>query len=155
MVLIAIRRVNGDVTHTWTTVLSSEPKNGSPTLVPKNFGALYFRDEYESVDTLHLAARSTPNEVKAYELFQYFQGISIPRCLSIYATVTPQQDVRTVYLLVLEVLVGKGLQNLFEMGDRDDSVLADYLCEDHHEAIFTAMFQLALNFASRRVYHAD
>ncbi len=45
------------------------------------------------------------------------------------------------------------LQYLCETGDGGDDIVGDYLCENHHEAIFVAMFQLALDSISRYIFH--
>ncbi|PBK70414.1 hypothetical protein ARMSODRAFT_111302 [Armillaria solidipes] len=42
-----------------------------------------------------------------------------------------EQDGRTVYVLLLDLVAGKGLQYLCEMGDGGDDIVGDYLCEYH------------------------
>ncbi len=73
--------------------------------------------------------------------------------MRLFAIVIHEQDGRTVYVLLSELIAGKGLQYLCETGDGGDDIVADYLCETHHEAIFAGMFQLTLDFVSRDVFH--
>lgn len=60
---------------------------------------------------------------------------------------------KTVYVLLLELVARKGLEYLYETGDGEDDIVGDYLCENHHEAIFAAMFPLALDVVSHSVFH--
>ncbi len=60
-----------------------------------------------------------PDEVKAYEMLQPLQGICIPRCLGLYVTVICEQDGRTVYVLLLELVTGKELRYLSEDVERE------------------------------------
>ncbi len=158
-ITLSDRRCGGireHITHVWAAHTSSPTlEDASNTVIAKFYDPLYFHDEYESVDPLRLAVQSVASEVKAYGMLQSLQGICIPRCLGLYATAIPQQNGRTVYVLLLELVAGKGLQYLCETGDEDGDVLGDYLCENHREAIFATMFRLALNFVSRGVFHAD
>ncbi|KAK0421773.1 hypothetical protein EV421DRAFT_1831717 [Armillaria borealis] len=140
------------ITHVWVAHPSS------PTLertdIAKFYDPVYFLDEYESVDPLRLAARSVANEVKAYEMLQSFQGICIPRCLGLYATVIPEQDGRTIYVLLLELVAGKDLRYLCEDVERE-AIVADYLCERHCEAIFTTLCRLMMDFMDLGVLQDD
>ncbi|PBK87280.1 hypothetical protein ARMGADRAFT_1034852 [Armillaria gallica] len=165
-ITLSDRRCGGireHITHVWAAHTSSPTlEDASTTVIAKFYDPLYFHDEYESVDPLCLAAQSVASEVKAYEMLLSLQGICIPRCLGLYATAIPQQDGRTAYVLLSELVAGKGLQYLCETGDEDGDtgdedgdVLGDYLCENHREAIFATMFRLALDFVSRGVFHAD
>ncbi|KAK0236574.1 hypothetical protein EDD85DRAFT_937065 [Armillaria nabsnona] len=144
------------VTHVWVAHTSSPilVENASTTVIAKFYDPLYLHDEYESVDPLRLAARSVPNEVKAYEMLQSFQGICIPRCLGLYATVIPEQDGRTVYVLLLELVAGKDLRYLCEDVKREE-IVADYLCERHCEAIFATLFRLMMDFMDLGVLQDD
>ncbi|KAK0194727.1 hypothetical protein F5146DRAFT_1037259 [Armillaria mellea] len=143
------------VTHVWTACTSSPTsENVSSIVVAKFYDPLYFHDEYDSIDPLRLAARSVASEVKAYEMLQSFQGISVPRCLGLYATTIPEQDGRTVYVLLLEFVTGKDLRYLSEDGDGED-IMADYLCERHREAMFAPLFQLMMDFRDLGVCQDD
>ncbi|SJL08702.1 uncharacterized protein ARMOST_12071 [Armillaria ostoyae] len=158
-ITLSDRRCGGireHITHVWAAHTSSPTlEDASTTVIAKFYDPLYFHDEYESIDPLRLSAQSVASEVKAYEMLQPLQGISVPRVIGLYATAIPQQNGRTVYVLLLELVAGKGLQYLCETGDEDGDVLGDYLCENHREAIFATMFRLALDFASRGAFHAD
>ncbi|KAK0453853.1 hypothetical protein EV421DRAFT_2030744 [Armillaria borealis] len=140
------------VTHVWAA--SPTPEKTSSVVVAKFYDSLYFEDEYDSIDPLRLAARSVANEAKAYEMLQSLQGISVPRCLGLYATAIPEQDGRTVYVLLLELITGKGLQYLSEGGDGEE-IVADYLCKRHREAIFSPLFQLMMEFRDLGVCQDD
>ncbi|PBK87292.1 hypothetical protein ARMGADRAFT_463898 [Armillaria gallica] len=143
------------VTHVWAAHTSSPTlENASTTVIAKFYDPLYLYDEYESVDPLRLAARSVPNEVKTYEMLQSLQGICIPRCLGLYATVIPEQDGRTVYVLLLELVAGKDLRYLCEDVKREE-IVADYLCERHCEAIFATLFRLTMDFMDLGVLQDD
>ncbi|KAK0462921.1 uncharacterized protein EV420DRAFT_1144992 [Desarmillaria tabescens] len=112
------------ITHVWTARTSSPiPEKTPTTVIAKFYDPLYFHDEYESIDPLRLATRSAASEVKAYEMLQSLQGISIPRCLGLYATAIPEQDGRTVYVLLLELVAGKGLHYLCETGGVEEDNL--------------------------------
>ncbi len=45
--------------------------------------------------------------------------------MRLFATVIPEQDGRTVHVLLLELGTGKGLQYPCETGDREDNVVGD------------------------------
>ncbi|KAK0189949.1 hypothetical protein F5146DRAFT_1122359 [Armillaria mellea] len=118
-------RIREHVTHVW---IATSP---NATVVTKFYGPLYFRDAYDNTDRLRLAAWSAASEVRVYEKLQSLQGTCIPRCLGLYATALPEQEDRTVYVLLLEYVIGKDLQ---------------YLCEKHCDAIFSTVFRLAMDF---------
>ncbi|SJL08695.1 uncharacterized protein ARMOST_12064 [Armillaria ostoyae] len=94
-------------------------------------------------------------KAKAYKMLRSLQGNCIPQCLGLYATVIPEQDGRTVYVLLLELVAGNRPQYLCKAEDVEDKDLADYLCEKHRDSIFATMFRLALDFVSRGVFYAD
>ncbi len=107
------------VTHVWTATLSNA------TVVAKFYDPLYFHDTYDHTDPIRLAAWSVASEVRAYEKLQPLQGTCIPRCLGLYAMALPEQEGRTVYVLLLEDVTGKDLRYLCEKGDDMDEIVAD------------------------------
>ncbi|PBK70405.1 hypothetical protein ARMSODRAFT_110945 [Armillaria solidipes] len=145
-------RIREHVTHVWTATPSSTPPS---TVIAKFYDPLYFRDTYENIDPLRLAAWSAASEVRAYEKLQSLQGTCIPRCLGLYATALPEQEGRTVHVLLLEHVTGKDLRYLCEKGDDMDEIVADYLCEKHRDAIFSTIFRLAIAFLNLGVSHGD
>ncbi len=85
-----------------------------------------------TVNPLRVGAQSIASKAKAYKMLQSLQGNCIPQCLSLYATVIPEQDGWTVYVLLSELVTGKGLQCICKAGDVEDEVLAYYLCEKNN-----------------------
>ncbi|KAK0462919.1 uncharacterized protein EV420DRAFT_1761270 [Desarmillaria tabescens] len=129
--------------------------NTPSTIVAKFYDPLYFHDEYDNTDPLRLAAWSAASEVRAYEKLQSLQGACIPQCLGFYATTLPEQEGRTVYVLLLKYVTGKDLRYLCEMGDKREKIVADYLCEKHCNAIFSTVFRLVMDFINLGVTHGD
>ncbi|SJL08683.1 uncharacterized protein ARMOST_12052 [Armillaria ostoyae] len=145
-------RIREHVTRIWTATSSSTPPS---TVIAKFYDPLYFRDTYDNIDPLRLAAWSAASEVRAYEKLQSLQGNCIPRCFGLYATALPEQEGRTVYVLLLEHVTGKDLRYLCEKGDDMDEIVADYLCEKHRDAIFSTVFWLAMDFIQLGVSQSD
>ncbi|KAK0469167.1 uncharacterized protein EV420DRAFT_1472442 [Desarmillaria tabescens] len=146
------------VTHVWTATASfSKPKKAPTTVVAKFYDPLYFNDSDGTTitDPLRLATWSAASEVRAYEKLEPLQGTSIPRCLGLYATRFHEQESRTVYVLLLEHVSGKDLRYLCRQGDSEQEVLGDYLCDKHRDAIFSSIFQLAMDSISLGVFHED
>ncbi|KAK0189944.1 hypothetical protein F5146DRAFT_645827 [Armillaria mellea] len=137
------------VTHVWTATSSNS------TVVAKFYDPLYFRDEYDNTDPLRLAAWSAASEVRAYEKLQFLQGTRIPRCLGFYATALPEQEDRTVYVLLLEYVTGKDLRYPCEKADEREKIVADYLCDKHLDVIFSTVFRLAMDFIELGVFQSD
>ncbi|PBK87305.1 hypothetical protein ARMGADRAFT_1016793 [Armillaria gallica] len=137
------------VTHVWTATSSNA------TVVAKFYDPLYFRDSYDNTDPLRLAAWSAASEVRAYEELQSLQGTCIPRCLGLYATAFPQQEGRTVYVLLLEHITGKDLRHLCKEADEREKIVADFLCEKHRDVIFSTIFRLAMDFIQLGVFQSD
>ncbi|KAK0236572.1 hypothetical protein EDD85DRAFT_952538 [Armillaria nabsnona] len=106
-------------THVWVAHPSSPSLER--TVIAKFYDPIYLHDEYESV-------RSVPDEVKAYEILQSLQGICvmIPRCLGLYVTVIREQDGRTVYVLLLELVAGYKLRYLSEDVERE-AIVTGYI----------------------------
>ncbi|SJL08697.1 uncharacterized protein ARMOST_12066 [Armillaria ostoyae] len=108
----------------------------------------------ERVNHVWVAHPSSPTLEKTVIAKFYDPVMSMSLLIfSILLHIIHEQNGRTVYVLLLELVAGEGLQYLCETGDRGDDIVGDYLCENHHKAIFAAMFPLALDFVSRGVVH--
>ncbi|KAK0201328.1 hypothetical protein DFS33DRAFT_1359054 [Desarmillaria ectypa] len=127
------------VTHVWTATRGGE---GGEMVIAKIFDPLYFIDPYEGTDPFPFVDLSVSREVEAYRRLQSLQGTQVPRFLGLFVSSLPSQGNRTIYVLLLEYVVGQDVRYLVPSPtsdsppDSEDTV--KHLCSAHRSAIVDA-----------------
>ncbi|KAJ3574263.1 hypothetical protein NP233_g1881 [Leucocoprinus birnbaumii] len=145
------KRLDGSVDrvpHVWTAHVHAGATITCPShLVAKIYDPVFFDDdETRYDDPFYRRDHSISSEVEAYRRLVPLQGTKVPRFYGHFAAMVPDQDSRTVFILLLEEVPGRDLRAIVPPDE------AKKVCSKHKEAIVDVALRL---FFDVRAYGVD
>ena len=147
------------VPHVWTARVqgsssqvgaTTTPTTYPPSLVAKIYDPVFFDDgETEYDDPFYLRDLTLPCEVEAYRRLGPLQGTKVPRFYGYFAAAVPAQQGRTVYIILLEEVLGRDVRAIVPPD------VTEKVCAKHKDAIVDAALSLFFDILACGVKQLD
>ena len=142
-------RVKGSSSHAGATT-SMTRTTYPPLLVAKIYDPVFFDDdETQWDDPFVLRDLTISCEVEAYRRLGPLQGTEVPRFYGYFAAALPAQHGRTVYIILLEEVLGRDLRVIVPPD------VAENVCAKHKNAIIDAALRLYFDVLACGVNQRD
>ncbi|KAJ3566406.1 hypothetical protein NP233_g7032 [Leucocoprinus birnbaumii] len=138
------------VPHVWTARVLAGATTYPSHLVAKIYDPVFSDDEEAGHDDpFHLRDLCISCEVESYRRLEPLYGTQVPRFYGYFAAMVPDQDSRTVFVLLLEEVPGRDIRTIVPPDD------ANKVCPKHKEAIIDAALRLFYDVRACGVSQVD
>ncbi|KAJ3574279.1 hypothetical protein NP233_g1879 [Leucocoprinus birnbaumii] len=146
--LLPLTNVSGRRVHHPRKANALQHEPSSPLV--KIYDPVSFDDhETDCHDPFYLRDHSISCEVEAYRRLEPLYGTKVPRFYGHFAAMVPDQDSRTVFVLLLEEVPCRDLRAIGPPHD------AEKVCPKHKEATVDAALRLFFDVLAYGVYQQD
>ncbi|KAJ3566403.1 hypothetical protein NP233_g7027 [Leucocoprinus birnbaumii] len=139
------------VAHVWSARVRAGATTTYPShLVAKIYDPVFFDDkETKKYDPFEERDSGIAYEVESYRRLESLYETKVPRFYGYFAAMLPNQDSRTVFILLLEQVPGRDMCAIVPPKD------AEKVCIKHKEAIVDAVLNLCADVYACGVNHQD
>ncbi|KAJ3566405.1 hypothetical protein NP233_g7029 [Leucocoprinus birnbaumii] len=138
------------VPHVWASRVHAGATIYPSHLVAKIYDPVFFDDdETRYDDPFHLRDLCISCEVESYRRLEPLYGTQVPQFYGYFAAMVPDQDSRTVFVLLLEEVPGRDIRTIVPPDD------AKKVCPKHKEAIIDAALRLFFDVRACGVSQVD